>query len=237
MGQTRLESLSDEQREKLDLFARLLIEHNERLNLTRIIEPEEIKTKHFEDSLAPLEMFIDYQNNTDRLPSLADIGSGGGFPGLVLAAVLPEWHIVSIEATGKKADFQQLVVEELQLMNAEVINDRAETLSQEPEYRETFDFALNRAVGTVSLVAEITGGLVRRGGYFLSYKGPKVDDELKTGAEALKLMGFARPEQIPYKTSGEEAADLRILRAKKIKSTPRKYPREFKYIKKRHLGM
>ncbi|AQQ10041.1 Ribosomal RNA small subunit methyltransferase G [Sedimentisphaera cyanobacteriorum] len=237
MGKTRLESLSEEQRDKLDMFAKLLTEHNERLNLTRIIEPEEIKTRHFEDSLAPLEMLREYQQNTDRLPALVDIGSGGGFPALVLAAVLPDWHIVSIEATGKKADFQQIVVEELQLMNAEVISDRAEEISREPEYRETFDFALNRAVGTVSLVAEITGGLVRRGGYFLSYKGPKVDDELKTGVKTLKIMGFDAPEQISYETSDEEAGDLRLVRAKKIKKTPDKYPREFKYIKKKHLGM
>lgn len=236
MASSIIETLSDHQKEQLDIFLKILIEENDKLNITRITSPEQVRIRHFEDSLAPLAMLKEYAQNTDLMPSLVDIGSGGGFPGLVLAIALPDWNIVSVEATGKKADFQYKVVEEAGITNAEVINDRAEELAQEEEYREMYDFAVNRAVGNVSLIAELTGAFVRQGGYFLSYKGPKADEELISGMKALKILGFGDVEQVPYANFGEDGTDFRIVRAQKLKSTPKKYPREFRLIKNKPLG-
>ncbi|MGE4286621.1 MAG: 16S rRNA (guanine(527)-N(7))-methyltransferase RsmG [Phycisphaerae bacterium] len=236
MSESLIQQLTAEQREQLEIFYRVLVEENKKLNLTRITSEEEVRVRHFEDSLAALPLLREYAAAIDWLPSLADIGSGGGFPGLVLAVALPDWRMISIEATGKKADFQYRVVEEVGLRNVEVINDRAEELASLEDYRGMFDFATNRAVGNLALIAELSGAFVREGGYFVSYKGPRADEEIIAGRKAFGILGFDEPVQIPYSNFGEEGTSLRLVIAKKLRRTPRKYPRQYNIIKARPLG-
>ena len=233
-----LATLNQKQIEKFDLFAKILLQENEHLNLTRITDPDEIRLRHFEDSLVVLPLLNQLQSESDRLMSLIDVGSGGGFPGLALAIALPDWRIVSLEATGKKADFQELVVEELGLRNVEVYNERAEEMAKEDDFRERFDVGTARAVGHLSIIAELTMPFIRKGGTFLSWKGPKLDEEMAAGKEACKILGGRKFEQIRYALPGEDmqTSGYRIFEVFKEAKCPSTYPREYKAIKASPLG-
>ena len=233
-----LQEMTQSQRELFDEYAKLLQEENKRLNLTRITEIEDIRQRHFEDSLVVLPILKEYQAGLDRTPSLIDVGSGGGFPSLALAIALPDWSFTSIEATGKKVAFQNLVVNELGLGNVEVIQARAEEVANEFDFRETFDVATNRAVGVLSMVAELCVPFVRKGGLFLTWKGPKLSQEIGSGKKALHILGCNDLEELPYTLCGENPAQsgYRLLKATKRSHTPGEYPRAFKDIKSNQLG-
>jgi 16S rRNA (guanine527-N7)-methyltransferase len=230
------ESLSQRQKEQLEKLSELLRKENARSNLTRIIEPEQIMIKHFLDSLIAVEILRDYAKKSDSMPFLIDIGSGAGFPVLPLAIALPDWNFTSVEATGKKTDFQTLAVETLELGNVEIIQERAEELATDPEYRRRFDFAVTRAVGKLEIIAELTVPFLRNGGKFLTWKGPKLADEMPAGSKALKILGMSGIREIPYKLPVEEQSEFRLVEATKIKNTPAAYPRRFTDIKNSPLG-
>lgn len=238
LQQSFLQEMTQSQRELFDSYAKLLQEENKRLNLTRITEIEEIRQRHFEDSLVVLPLLRKFQADLDHTPSLIDIGSGGGFPILALAIALPEWSFTSVEATGKKVAFQNLVVNELGLGNVEVIQARAEDLSGEFDFREMFDVATNRAVGVLSMVAELCVPFIRRKGLFLTWKGPKLSQEIDSGKKALHILGCSDVEELPYTLCGEDPAKsgYRLLKATKRSHTPGEYPRAFKDIKSNPLG-
>ena len=234
-------TLSDEQREKLELFGKILLEENAKTNLTRIVEPEMIRVKHFEDSLAGLAVMdkIAEGNGSDYL-EVADVGSGAGFPGLVLAIVRPNFRLTSIEATGKKARFQLRVVDELGLGNVHVVQERAEEMGKDDEYREWFDVVTARAVGQLALISELSIPLLRMGGTFLAWKGPSVVGELGVGLGAIDHLGGRLEGEISYHLEGQqvdgEDVEYRILKAVKKRHTPRSCPREYKFIKLKPLG-
>ncbi len=233
-----LQEMTQVQKEQFDEFARLLQEENKRLNLTRITEIEEIRQRHFEDSLVALQILREYQTTLKHSPTLIDVGSGGGFPALALAIALPNWSVTSVEATGKKVAFQNLVVKELALSNVEVVQARAEEVSGEFDFRETFDVATNRAVGALSMVAELCVPFVRKGGLFITWKGPRLSQEIDSGKKALNILGCDNIEQLPYALCGEDASQsgYRLLKATKRSHTPGEYPRAFKDIKSNPLG-
>jgi len=229
-----LEKLSQQQIEKFDKFAEILQRENERLNLTRILDAHQIKVRHFEDSLVILDKLKEIEANCQTTPKLVDIGSGAGFPGLALAIALPHWPIVSIEATGKKAQFQQLTTKELALDNVQVVHGRAEILGQNKNYRQKFDVATTRAVGSLAMIAELTVPMLKIGGDFIAWKGPKVEAELCKGQERLTILGTNKLSQQKYTLPGDnQESDYRIIHATKISDTPQKYPREFKIIKQK----
>jgi 16S rRNA (guanine527-N7)-methyltransferase len=234
-GANMFNTLSDDQKKKLELYAELLIEDNKHLNLTRITEADEIRTRHFEDSLVVLPTLLDAQNQIEGRPGLIDIGSGAGFPGLVLAIALPLWQITSIEATGKKANFQQKIVAALGLTNVTIVPARAEELAQDQKYRKKFDVATVRAVGHLSINVELCVPFLRIGGLFLAWKGPKVEKEMPRATKIIKKLGLGEVEQKRYSLSGI-AGDFRIIEARKLRQTPPKYPREYKVIKKESLN-
>ncbi len=227
-----LEKLTQKQKQQFEQFAKILQAENEKINLTGITEPDQIRQRHFEDSLVVFERIKQIGRNFAR-PVLVDIGSGAGFPSLALAIVLEDWKIVSVESTGKKADFQRLVISELGLENVEVIGARAEEIGRVALYREKCDVVTVRALGVLALIAELGMPLLKVGGCFFAWKGPKLDQELAAGESMLKILGAGEIKQWPYSLPKQNVPTaFRIIEAVKSRPTPRAYPRSFKDIKK-----
>jgi 16S rRNA (guanine527-N7)-methyltransferase len=224
-------------REKLDRLAQLLIAENHKYNLTRIDSPEQIHVRHFLDSLAGLAVLDELSQMTGKPLKILDIGSGAGFPGLVLAIVRPAWQITSLEATGKKANFQKTVCDALGLKNVTVLNARAEETAHHAAYRQQFDAVTARALAALPILAELSLAFVKPGGLALYWKGPTANEELQTAQTAIKQMGAEIKNTLPYTlpTNEEEPATLSLVVCKKIKPTPAQYPRVFGIIKKKPL--
>lgn len=237
-GQFHYSCLSSEQIAQFDLLSEMLRRENQTHNLTRITDPEEIFLRHFCDSLAAVDILRNRRRGGESF-SLIDIGSGAGFPALALAIALPELKVTSVDATGKKILFQQLVVEELGLSNVKPIHGRAEELARDAQYREKFTFAASRAVASLSMLAELTLPFVKPGGQFLAWKGIKAEEELSAAEEAIKILGGEVTESFEYsleECSQAEPSKLRIIVISKKDYTPPEYPRDFKFIKKNPLG-
>lgn len=230
----------DTHRAAFEAFARHLAEHNRTTNLTRLDSPEEIWSRHFVDALAALPLLDEIAAAAAAPFSLIDVGSGAGFPGLALAIVRPDWHIVSLEATDKKVRFQQHICDTLGLRNTEVRHGRAEMMAHDASLRERFSVAVARAVAGLDVLAELTMGFVRPGGRGVFWKGPKVREEIALAEGAFDIMGaavtrlsaYTLPDH-PAETSG---STLYLAVAEKQGLTPPGYPRQnFAAIRKRPL--
>ena len=228
-------SLTKAQIRRFDLFARLLQEQNAKYNLTTVTALEEIRTRHFHDSLAALDVIAALCTSTEHV-SLIDIGSGAGFPSLPLAIAMPNINVTSLEATAKKVSFQQRAIDQAGIENANVFHGRAEDMAHEKDWREKFDFATARALAPLAILAELALPFVHDGGHFLAWKTAKSDTEAAKAKTAIETLGGRIVEQIPYTLKTETGESrLRILVIKKIKKTPPKYPRRLKAIKKKPL--
>lgn len=198
-----LEARPADQRERLERLAALLIAANRRLNLTAVTDPAEVRVRHLADSLAALPLIAalaPYPTRAaDGVPELVDLGSGGGFPGLALAIALPEWRVVSVEATAKKARFQESAVEALGLTNVEVVCERIEAVGRRPEFRERFALATARALAALNVVAELALPLVAVGGHVLAWKGRRVDEEIVAGRAACTALGGKVAGMVRYR--------------------------------------
>jgi 16S rRNA (guanine527-N7)-methyltransferase len=228
-----LQAVLDEYRDKLNRFAELLVTENQKYNLTRVDSLEQIQTRHFLDSLAGLSVL---ESQAERPLTILDIGSGAGFPGLVLAIARPQWKIVSLEATAKKVNFQGMVCDALDLENVTVINNRAESLAHDAQYRETFDAVTARALASLPVLAELSLAFLKLRGAALYWKGPSEDPETAQGA--IKTLGAQLEDLFSYSLPGEgtESSKMLLLKCKKIKPTPEQYPRVFGIIKKKPLS-
>ena len=149
------QAVLEEYRETLVQFSELLIEENQKYNLTRIDSPEQIGVRHFLDSLAGLSVLDELSKKTGKPLRILDIGSGAGFPGLVLAIVRPQWQITSLEATEKKVKFQKMVCDALGLENAIILNGRAEAVAHHAQFRQTFDAVTARALAAMPVLPPI----------------------------------------------------------------------------------
>ncbi len=203
-------------KEKLDKFRRyyeLLVEYNQKFNITAITEKEEVYKKHFIDSLLGVDNFIEGR--------LIDIGSGGGFPAIPLKIYNDNLCVTLVEATGKKCEFLKTVVDELGLKNIIVINDRAETLIKKTGFREGFDYCTARAVARLSTLLEYCLPFVKVGGKFVGYKGD-ANEEIKEARSAIKILGgeFVKAEEKEL-----FGAKRQIVMIKKVSVTNPKYPR------------
>ena len=212
--------------ERFELFASLLVEKNKVLNLTAITDPEGIAVKHFADSLTALRMIE--LNAGDRV---IDVGTGGGFPGIPLLIARPEIEITMLDSTGKKLAFVSQSVEELGL-SANVVHARAEEAGR-GELRESFDFAVSRAVAAMNVLCEYCLPLVRVGGVFIAMKGPDADAELGGSAAALKKLGGAYGDTRAFTLP--DGSERRLVVCKKISQTPTAYPRNGGKIAKKPL--
>lgn len=200
--------------EKLGTYLAMLLEHTTRVNLTAIREPDEAWTRHIYDSLALLPLI-------DQLGGqvVADVGSGGGLPGVPLAICMPHVRFSLIESTQKKAAFLRTVVEELRLENTCVVSGRAETLgAADGPQRSRYDIVVARAVGRLPILIELTVPLVRLGGYVLAVKGQQADQEVSESREALRTLRAEHIHTEPTETG-------RVVVLRKTGDTPRAYPR------------
>lgn len=205
--------ISDEQLSKFERYYELLVCYNEKFNITAITDKNEVYVKHFIDSLLGLSLY-DVKN-------FIDIGSGGGFPAIPILIMREDIHGVMLEATGKKCEFLNTVIKELNLKNATVINGRAEELAIKGEYREKFEMAEARAVARLNTLSEYCIPFVKVGGKFLAYKGDATA-EIEEGKNAIKLLGG---EINSIKEYSLEDAKRTLIEVKKIKATDKKYPR------------
>lgn len=205
--------------EDFEKYKELLLEWNQKINITAITDDDEIDIKHFLDSLTP---FV--TNLVKGKKRLIDIGTGGGFPGLPLKIVNPELDVTLMDSLNKRIVFLKEVISQLGLDEIEAIHGRAEELSRTPQHREQYDIAISRAVASLDTLSEYCIPFVKEGGYFISMKGPDVDEEMKLSQNAIKILGGRLVEkrlvQIP-----ESDITHSLIIIEKIRSTPTKYPR------------
>lgn len=201
--------------EKFTMFRSLLLEYNQKFNLTSITEEKEIFYKHFLDSVAGEKFFPQGAN-------VCEIGSGAGFPSLPLKIVRGDLNFTLVESTGKKCDFLRVVAEKLRLSNVTVLQARAEDVGR-GERRETFDVCCARAVAAMNTLAEYCLPLVKPGGSVIAYKG-LAEEEVKTAQKAISLLGGGKPALYAYGLP-EQEGERTIVVVEKIKRTPEKYPR------------
>ncbi|NLL63015.1 MAG: 16S rRNA (guanine(527)-N(7))-methyltransferase RsmG [Ruminococcaceae bacterium] len=209
--------LDDTALERFDRYAELLVFWNKRINLTTITEPREIEEKHFLDSLA----FLKYTSPTKN-SSLIDIGTGAGFPGLALLIARPDLKITLLDSTKKKLNVIENILNELHL-SANLIHMRAEEAGQNPEFREKYDYSTARAVANLRDLSEYCLPFVKLHGEFIALKGSSGKDELNEGKAAITLLGGKTQGFYTFKLP--DGSERSIIKIKKIKNTPKKYPR------------
>ena len=220
-------------RRQLDAFAWYgaeLLSWNERFNLTAITDPSSVEAKHFLDSLSCLLALK--PRTGDRL---VDVGTGAGFPGLPLKIAMPWLQVTLVEATGKKAEFCQHVVDGLALEAVSVVHARAEEIGQMPEHRQAYDWAVARAVASLSVLAEYLMPLVRLGGKAIAQKGESGPAEAHAGEGALRLLGGRVHQLIPVEMPGIPETRFLVV-MEKTAATPAEYPRRAGLPARRPLG-
>ena len=217
--------LTEEKLEKLNKFYNLLIEWNKKINLTRIEKEDEVYLKHFYDSLT-LSKIIKLENQ-----SLCDIGTGAGFPGMVLKIVYPNLKVTLVDATEKKCKFLQLVIQELGLKDIEVIHARAEIYSK--TVREKYDIVTSRAVAPLKHLLEYSIPLVKVGGNYIAMKSD-IQKEIENIDIYYKKLKIEEEKILTFTLPYEESTRT-LIRYKKIDKTDLKYPRKYTDIKKKSL--
>ena len=210
---------------KLDEYYNILNEENKKYNLTRIITKEEVYLKHFYDSLTITKII----NIKDQ--SICDLGSGAGFPGLVLAICFPSTNITLIESNGKKCYFLNLVKEKLNLNNVEIINARIEEYAK--ENREVYDIVTARAVAPLKHLLEYGVPLVKEKGYFIAMKA-KVENEEENIENYLNKLNIVEENRIVFNLPYENSVRT-LIKYQKEKVTDKKYPRKYSEILKRDI--
>jgi 16S rRNA (guanine527-N7)-methyltransferase len=211
--------LNTRQLEAFDWYAAELQAWNQRFNLTSVTDRAQIEIKHFLDSLSCL--MVMRPRPGDRI---IDIGTGAGFPGIPIRIACTQVHMVLVESIGKKAQFCQHIVDELQLTNVAVVHSRAEQVGRFTEYRETFDWAVARAVAKLPTLLEYLLPLVKVDGRTIAQKGDTAPAEAQSAAVALEVLGGELEEIIPVELpSVTETRHLVVVR--KFAATPEQYPR------------
>lgn len=223
--------LSEVQVEQFMKYKALLQEWNEKMNLTAITEDREVITKHFLDC-----MTINKALNMSEQKTVIDIGTGAGFPGLVIKIAFPHLKVTLVDALKKRLTFLETVITELGLTDIECVHSRAEDLGKDKQYREGFDICASRAVANLAVLSEYTLPFVKVDGYLIALKGQKLDEELEQGQKAIKILG-GQLEEVVH--TGVPFTDLnhKIAKIKKVKTTSTKYPRKAGEPTKAPLGL
>jgi len=226
-------ALDDAQLDQFRRFRDLLLDANTRVNLTAITEPAEVVTRHFLDSLTCL-LAVEPDQRACPL-HLFDIGSGAGFPGIPLAIAFPGWQVTSLEATGKKARFQQEAVAALGLENVTVLTGRAEEFARNQDHRGKYDLVTARAVAALPTLLEYCCPFARVGGRVVAPKKGDLADEVAAGVKAATLLGAKLLSPIPVAIP--PLADGRVLLvAEQKRPCPQQYPRPAGAPAKHPLG-
>lgn len=219
--------INQEQIDKLDIYANLLIEWNKKMNLTAITDVEGIAVKHFFDSLTPV-----WYLNLPKKSKVIDVGTGAGFPSVPMAILRPDLHFTLIDSLNKRLVFLDEVCSSLNI-NAELVHMRAEDAAKMPEYREKFDISVSRAVAYLPVLCEYCIPFVRKKGLFIAMKGSKAEEELNVSKNAVKTLGAEVEDTIEITLPDESERNIIVIR--KNNFTPKLYPRHGSKIAKQPL--
>ena len=221
--------LTDQQKLQFERYFELLVEWNEKINLTAITEKEEVYLKHFYDSIAPiLQGLIENQEI-----KLLDIGAGAGFPSLPMKILYPQLDVTIIDSLNKRINFLQLLAEELDLEGVHFYHGRAEDFAQDKSFRAQFDIVTARAVARMQVLSELTIPYLKVGGKLLALKASNAPEELTEAKNALNLLFSKVEDNISYTLPNGDPRYITIVEKKK--ETPNKYPRKAGMPNKRPL--
>lgn len=220
--------LDGERVERLNLYGNLLLSWNEKINLTAITDPEEVLYKHFYDCILFLKHIKPNTGDT-----LIDVGTGAGFPGMVLKIMRPDIRVTLLDSLNKRLVFLNDVIEKTGLEGVCTVHMRAEDAGKTPLHREKYDIACARAVAALPSLMEYCLPLVKKGGVFVAMKGASAKEEAAAACNASRLLGGEKPNIICETLTGNEQRAFVIT--KKISQTPTKYPRKPSNISKQPL--
>lgn len=212
--------LSDHSFEQFEHYYKLLIEWNEKMNLTAITDREEVFVKHFYDSLSP-----SFYMNMGNIRNLADIGSGAGFPSLPLKIVYPHIQVTIIDSLNKRITFLKQVASALGLDGVSFIHGRAEDYGHQKDHRESYDMVTARAVARLNVLSEFCLPFVRLNGFFVAMKGAKSEEELYEAKKAIHVLGGRLKEEYSF-TLPLETSQRHIIVIEKTENTPKSFPRK-----------
>lgn len=222
-------NLTDQQKFQFERYFELLVEWNQKINLTAITEKEEVYLKHFYDSIAPiLQGLIENQEI-----KLLDIGAGAGFPSLPMKILYPQLDVTIIDSLNKRINFLQLLAEELDIEGVHFYHGRAEDFAQDKHFRAQFDIVTARAVARMQVLSELTIPYLKVGGKLLALKASNAPEELTEAKNALNLLFSKVEDNISYTLPNGDPRYITIVEKKK--ETPNKYPRKAGMPNKRPL--
>lgn len=206
--------------QKFQRYMELILEWNDKVNLTSITQPEEFIKKHYIDSIAICSF-----SQMKEAQNIIDVGTGAGFPGIPLAILYPEKKFLLMDSLNKRVKIIEELSQEIGLRNVNIRHDRAEELAQNKSYREQFDLCVSRAVANLAVLSEYCLPFVSLGGWFAAYKTAAAEEELKESLRAIELLGGKLGENSQLNIKGYDL-DHRIVLIKKVKKTLSKYPRK-----------
>lgn len=221
--------LSDQQKKQFERYFELLVEWNEKINLTAITDKEEVYLKHFYDSIAPILQGL-IPNETIKL---LDIGAGAGFPSLPMKILYPQLDVTIIDSLNKRINFLQLLAQELNLSGVHFYHGRAEDLAQDKKFRAQYDFVTARAVARMQVLSELTIPYLQVGGKLLALKASNAPEELLEAKNALNLLFSKVEDNLSYALPNGDPRYITVVEKKK--ETPNKYPRKAGMPNKRPL--
>ncbi|MBR2452761.1 MAG: 16S rRNA (guanine(527)-N(7))-methyltransferase RsmG [Clostridia bacterium] len=219
-------NIDNEKIEKFDIYSKLLVEWNKKINLTAITAPEEIAVKHFLDSIAPLSVF-----EIEKNAKVIDVGTGAGFPGFPIKIMREDLDFTFMDSLNKRINFLKLVAEEIDLKSAEFVHMRAEDGGINKLYREKFDYVVSRAVANLKVLSEYCIPFLKVGGIFAAFKQYEVDEEIEESKAMIGSLGGKIKEIKEIKIPCSDIV-RKIVLIEKVKETPKNFPRKANKIKK-----
>ena len=211
--------LSETQKEQFQTYYQLLVEWNEKMNLTSITEEHDVYLKHFYDSITP-SFYYDFDGEL----SICDVGAGAGFPSIPLKIVFPELKVTIVDSLNKRIQFLNHLVAELGLQDVSFVHDRAESYGK-GAYRESYDIVTARAVARLTVLSELCLPLVKKGGQFIALKSSKGEEELQEANFAINILGGNVKETFSFELP-EDAGERQMIVIDKRRQTSKKYPRK-----------
>ena len=224
------EKYGEERTSMLVEYMDMILEKNQYINLTAVRDRDEALQKHIADSLS-----CDFMEEYEAAENVIDIGTGAGFPGVPLAIVSPDKKFTLVDSLNKRLRIIDELTGELGIKNITTVHGRAEDVGKSKEHREQYDICVSRAVASLDVLCEWCLPLVKKGGYFVAYKGENVSRETEDAASAIKLLGGKIVEIRKVQTEEESISGHVLVMIKKVKNTPSKYPRQAGQARKNPL--